>query len=62
MVQNMNSFMASGDGMDAAITPILQVGGPRALSIKTAETLGAKRQGERPTGRVGAAPFLEVKT
>jgi hypothetical protein len=45
MVQKMNSFMAIGDGIDAEITPMLQVGGPRALSIKTAETLGAKRQG-----------------
>jgi hypothetical protein len=44
IVQKMNSFMAIGDGIDAAITPILQVGGPCALSIKTAETLGAKRQ------------------
>lgn len=45
MVRKMNSFKAIGDGMDAAITPMLQVGSPRALSIKTAGTLGAKQQG-----------------
>jgi hypothetical protein len=62
VVQKMNSFMAIGDGIDVAITPILQVGGPRALSIKTAGTLGVKRQGECPTGCISAAPCLEVKT
>jgi hypothetical protein len=41
IARKMTRFPAIGDGMDVAITPMLQVGDPHTLIIKTAETLGA---------------------